>query len=604
MFQLGVVLGGTLLALIAFRISPWPGWLIVLLTLGAWFLAWHAQRAMKASLQRYTLWLRIKNSHLARMQLDWEQIPPVERQEETDHPFEKDLDISGPFSLHQLLNMAYSEGGRQRLRHWLLSTIPDPETMRRRQRLVRELTPLTRFRDTFQLASYRTILNVEQQNDHELLLLWLDLPLHAAPPFLILLISCLISACLCLFVGLYFFLSFSFSFVVAASLLAFLWFLLTGRYRVRLFEDASQMYNTLKHLTTVFTFLETYPYGPHQYVKDLCSPFQQSAQKPSTLVRRLRQIAQWARITQGGQVSARASTSSLTAGALEQQLWNLLFNIVIPLDLFLAFRLARWKDEARRALPQWLDIWYELECLCSLATFAYLNPEYVFPELLSSSHSSGVLLHAVGLGHPLLKDDDKVVNDVRIDEAARLLLITGSNMAGKSTFLRTLGINLVLAYAGGPVNAHVFQTQYVEVCCCIRVSDSLVEGYSYFYAELRRIKQILQRLQEGPDHPLFVLIDEIYKGTNNRERLVGSSAYLHALADAPCCGAISTHDLELAQVAEEVPHVSNVHFRDSIVDGEMFFDYRLRSGPCPTTNALKLMKMVGLPVTWKGASAH
>jgi DNA mismatch repair ATPase MutS len=180
-------------------------------------------------------------------------------------------------------------------------------------------------------------------------------------------------------------------------------------------------------------------------------------------------------------------------------------------------------------------------------------------------------------------------------------------MSGKSTFLRTLGVNLVLAYAGAPVAARFLRTRPFRLFTCIHVSDSLSDGISYFYAEVRRLKALLVELQRAGEvghdgaqsaagYPIFYLIDEIFRGTNNREREIGSRAYVRALAGAYGTGVISTHDLELVHLAEEFPGIRNFHFREEVLGERLAFDYRLRPGPCPTTNALKIMEMEGLPV--------
>jgi DNA mismatch repair ATPase MutS len=171
-------------------------------------------------------------------------------------------------------------------------------------------------------------------------------------------------------------------------------------------------------------------------------------------------------------------------------------------------------------------------------------------------------------------------------------MITGSNMSGKSSFLRTLGINLALANTGAVVNATHLQISPFRIYTCIKVSDSLAEGYSYFYAEVRRLKALLDALEQTDTLPLFFLIDEIFKGTNNRERLLGSEAYIHALIGKRGTGAISTHDLELANLTG----LSNYHFADQVRDGQLTFDYTLRPGISPTTNALRIMRLAGLPV--------
>ena len=169
-------------------------------------------------------------------------------------------------------------------------------------------------------------------------------------------------------------------------------------------------------------------------------------------------------------------------------------------------------------------------------------------------------------------------------------------MSGKSTFLRTLGVNVCLAYSGGPVNATSMRVIPFRLFTSINVSDSLSDGISYFYAEVRRLKFLLDELVREHPFPLFFLIDEIFRGTNNREREIGARAYVRALVGGNGVGVISTHDLELVKLENELPDIRNNHFREEVIDGRMVFDYRLRPGPCPTTNALKIMSMEGLPI--------
>jgi DNA mismatch repair ATPase MutS len=246
-----------------------------------------------------------------------------------------------------------------------------------------------------------------------------------------------------------------------------------------------------------------------------------------------------------------------------------------------------------------LDTWFELEALCSLASFAYLNPEYIMPQIEVGQQPGAqpqTIFQAQELGHPLIPLEKKVTNSFGLNALGEVVIVTGSNMAGKSTFLRTLGVNLCLAYAGGPVNAQSFTTSLFRLFTCLRVTDSVTDGYSYFYAEVRRLHALLDALKQPDQAPLFFLVDEIFKGTNNRERLIGSRSFVKALVGRNCVGLISTHDLELVKLADSVPQVRNNHFREEVIEGHMAFDYILRAGPCPTTNALKIMAMEGLPI--------
>jgi DNA mismatch repair ATPase MutS len=273
--------------------------------------------------------------------------------------------------------------------------------------------------------------------------------------------------------------------------------------------------------------------------------------------------------------------------------------LAVPWDVVWGYFLARRKAELAAALPQWLDIWHELEALSALATFAYLNPQYTWPVVhgqADQNGGNGPIFAATALGHPLIHAEGKVHNDFTIRQMGQIVIITGSNMAGKSSFLRALGVNLVLAYAGSVVNATSLESGLFRLFTCIRVTDSIVDGFSYFYAEVRRLKALLDAFHQPNALPLFYLIDEIFRGTNNLERLLGSRAYIRALAGARGVGFIATHDLELAKLEGESPFIHNYHFREEVHDGRMVFDYILRPGPSPTTNALKIMRLEGLPV--------
>jgi DNA mismatch repair ATPase MutS len=170
-------------------------------------------------------------------------------------------------------------------------------------------------------------------------------------------------------------------------------------------------------------------------------------------------------------------------------------------------------------------------------------------------------------------------------------------MSGKSTFLRTVGINVCLAQAGAPVCASRVSWTWSRLACCIRIDDSLDAGLSFFYAEVKRLKTILNLTHIRTDPPVLFLIDEIFRGTNNRERLIGSRAYIRALSQGHGFGLVSTHDLELTDLEKDIPSMTNLHFQETVSAGALQFDYRLRPGPCPTTNALRIMQLEELPVS-------
>jgi DNA mismatch repair ATPase MutS len=236
-----------------------------------------------------------------------------------------------------------------------------------------------------------------------------------------------------------------------------------------------------------------------------------------------------------------------------------------------------------------------LEALSALATFADLNKGHTtYPQFIPVTETP--IFEVVEMGHPLIPASRRVCNSLTVENKGDIALLTGSNMSGKSTFLRTIGLNLSLTFAGAPVIAEEFRTLPFRQYACIRVTDSVTDGISYFYAEVRRLKGLLDELERDSDYPLLFLIDEIFRGTNNRERLVGSRSYIRSLVGTNGTGIIATHDLELVQLADEFEKIDNYHFRDEVRDGKMIFDYKLHEGPSPTTNALKIMQMEGLPV--------
>jgi MutS domain V len=540
---------------------------------------------VRESIGRNSLMLHIKSVQVARLNLDWDHLPLADQSPpETNHLFETDLDVTGERSLHRLLDTSVTREGSSRLRSWLLSNTPDQLIIEKRQSLVRELEKLSLFRDKLHLYAaiasrdtstpYLAQQRVSQSDrwDSRTLVSWIE---HAVSkdslrPTVILL-ALLSAGNITLFV------------LASLNLIPHLWpiaFLIyvgamiakQGRIATA-WGEVQDLEKALRRFGTVFKYLESRVCsGPE--VAQLCGPFLDSHKRPAAELSRIERMA---------------AALGLRTNAL---LW-LLVHAFIPWDFFFTYRLEQLKREISQLLPRWLDAWYELEALNSLANFAWLNPRYAFPEIVSNRK----LLAAYGIGHPLIRPKDKICNDFELDEQRRIVILTGSNMAGKSTFLKTVGLNLCLAYAGAPVNAERFQSSLFRLFTCIKVSDSVQDGLSYFYAEVKRLKLLLSALEMDTDQAVIFLIDEIFRGTNNRERHIGSHAFIRALANRRnALGMIATHDLELTKLPDEIPGIENFHFREEIGDGRMVFDYLLRRGPCPTTNALTIMRIEGLPV--------
>ena len=268
-----------------------------------------------------------------------------------------------------------------------------------------------------------------------------------------------------------------------------------------------------------------------------------------------------------------------------------LFGPLLLWDVHLIFAIERWRRSSGPALRQWLAAVGEMEALSSLAAYHYEHPADVFPEMSEGAPA----FEAEGLGHPLLAEAIFVRNDVRIAGDLRVLIVSGSNMSGKSTLLRTVGINAVLAQAGAPVRARRLQLTALEIGASIRIQDSLLSGVSRFYAEISRLGLIMRRAARS-GRVLF-LIDELLHGTNSHDRRIGAEAVVRGLVDRCAIGLVTTHDLALASVATAMgSRGANVHFQDVLENGRLKFDYRMRPGVVEHSNALALMRSVGLDV--------
>jgi hypothetical protein len=291
-----------------------------------------------------------------------------------------------------------------------------------------------------------------------------------------------------------------------------------------------------------------------------------------------------ARITQLGRLGARLDWTE-----------NMLFGPVAFALLWTAqvtMAIERWRKVWGSHVRPWMDTVGQFEALCSLAGYSYEHPSDVFPEL---ANTPGGCFEAEALAHPLMPVAHAIRNDVQLDADTRLWIVSGSNMSGKSTLLRTIGISTVLAWAGAPVRAARLKISPLSLGASIRVQDSLQDGRSRFYAEITRLREIVA-LTSGP-RPVLFLLDELLSGTNSHDRKIGAAAIVRALVDRGAIGLIATHDLALVHIAEAVHgRARNVHFADTLSGGELHFDYRLQPGVVERSNALDLMRAVGLEV--------
>ena len=537
---------------------------------------------VRESLSRVSLLIDIKRVQIARIRLDWDRLPPTEQSSFADHPFASDLDIVGERSLHRLIDSAVTKEGSERLKSWLLEVRPNAELIEHRQALVRELKGHSLFRDRLQLLSAVARISTVGPTpvrgrgsrwNSRILVEWIErtAPQSSLIPTVLVLSALAALNIACIVLG-------ALQVIPAIWPLTFLIYMgamyLMQHRIASAWDELYELEKALTHFQVVFRYLESRSYKSTPRLAEICAPFVDQHKQPSVEMRRLGRLA----------AALGVRTNPL--------LW-LLVHVLMPWDFIFTHRLELLRNELAHLLPRWLDAWYELETLNSLANFAYLNPHYTFPEISSNISNR---FAARNLGHPLLNLETRVCNSFELDQHQRIVILTGSNMAGKSTFLRTIGVSLSLAYAGSPVNADHLMTSLFRPFTCIKVSDSVQDGLSYFYAEVKRLTALLAATKADDPLPVLFLIDEIFRGTNSRERLIGSRSYIRALSESNAVGLVATHDLELVKLADEIDGVVNFHFREEVSDGRMVFDYRLRSGPCPTTNALTIMRLEGLPV--------
>ena len=521
---------------------------------------------------RWSEWAVLQRQQRARLEHEWGFLA-WEHHDAIDgtHPFAHDLDLVGERSFLHLVDTTVSTGGHRRLREWLLASEPDVPTVVERQRRVAALVPRRHLRDSLALVARLGLAARARSWDTDRLTAWIgDHRPTRSLRWRVGLLGVLAAGNVTLILGA----------VVAgwppwwglSVPLYFMGYVFSLRELAPLFDDALKLQEIVTPLRHVLGWLEDRVMPAP--IEPVVAPLRRTeAHRPAALLRRTQQIV-WA-------ASLRTN----------QLLW-LLVNVVVPWDLWFALRLEAVRDELREHVPHWLDALHDLEALGALANFADLNPRHCFPAF----ETDGPVLSATGLGHALLHPDQVVRNDLTVDRFGRVLLLTGSNMSGKSTFLRTIGMNVVLANAGSAVVADFLRMRPMRPFTCIQVSDSVNDGISYFYAEVKRLASLLRALEHEHAHPQLSLIDEIYRGTNNRERWSGSRAFIEHAVGTRGIVVLSTHDLELAALADTVEDVRNLHFREEVYERHMEFDFVLREGPCPTTNALKLMEREGLPV--------
>jgi hypothetical protein len=479
-----------------------------------------------------------------------------------EHAYARDLDIVGQGSLFQRINAARTLPGERTLAGWLCGPAPAGD-VRARQQAVAELSARVDLREDLALLGEEVGRGVHPDG----LRAWSTAPRQLPAGWPAAAAALLGAAQAAALLG--WTVAPAWGPVFLATFAASLGFVGAFRARVlRVLHGAEHSAQELELLGQILARIERESFRAPRLV-ELRAVFDARRQLPSVSIARLARLVQ-----------------------IEESRDNLIFKPFAALGLAgtqIAFAMERWRATSGDAVGRWLDTVGEIEAFSSLAGFAFDRPDDPFPEIVED----GPAIEAEALGHPLIPDERSVRNDLCLGPRERLLIVSGSNMSGKSTFLRAIGVNAALAFAGAPVRARRMRLSPLAVGACMRLNDSLQEGTSRFYAEIRRLRCIVD--MAGGQPPLLFLLDEILHGTNSHDRRIGAESLLRGLVARGAVGLATTHDLALAAIADALgDRAANVHFQDQLKDGRIVFDYRLRPGVVQRSNALALMKAVGI----------
>lgn len=483
------------------------------------------------------------------------------------HHYANDLDIFGKASLYQYINRTTSEQGNQTLANWLLKPA-DTTTILQRQKAAKELQPLLEWRQQLQAYGNATPLTLGTQQKVKN---WIqdqnNFFRHPIWNWIRFIGPAIIMTILILYIDN--------QLATKWFNLALLIFFLTTGY---ISKKATPTYNHLSKISAEISTLS----NSLKHIED--QPF-----KTSWMLQQ-----QECFINKNTNASVVVKTLNGILSRLDIRLNPVAFiplNILLFWDLQQMLAFEKWKKANQEHIIIWLNTLGKIEAMNSIATVAFNHPQWCYPEIVDQ-HGSFIVSE---LGHPLIPEYKRVNNSFTTDNLGQIAIITGSNMAGKSTFLRSVGLSLVMGMAGAPVCAKTARFSRMQVISTMRISDNLEESTSTFYAELKKLQRIIDMVDRN--EKVFLLLDEILRGTNSLDRHTGSKALIQQLVKKQAVGILATHDLELAKLVEEYPaNIHNYHFDVQVANEELFFDYKLKTGVCNSMNASILMKKIGIEI--------
>jgi ABC-type multidrug transport system fused ATPase/permease subunit len=527
--------------------------------------------SIKAQIEFQRHLIKINKSSLRRIRGKWTDFS--DRGEEfidREHPCSFDLDIFGRGSLFQYLNTALTFYGRRSLSKTITKPCREKKKIKERQEAIEELAGALTWRQEYQAIA---MMSENLSRNPEDLLKWCEnSELIVSKMYQKLLIRLLP-----FLTGAVFLLNQTTSFVPISIPLILLLFQFSatfyyGKTLHKIFSSAGKFKEIIKCYSAMLQHIEN---------ADFSTPLLLEM-KEKLLMKDLKKKA-----------SESISTLERLIGFINLRYSSIHFpvNIITLWDLQFYISLEKWKSRAGKHLREWLIALGKYEELSSLAILRYDNPSWCVATIIDEPYC----LKAEHTGHPLIHHEERVENDLHLDGAGSIMLITGSNMSGKSTMLRTIGINLILSYAGAPVCAENFECSLMNIYSSMRISDNLEKNISSFYAELIRVKMIIEAAQSGT--PMIFFLDEIFRGTNTRDRKTGAVTVLKKLSSDGVMGLVSTHDVELAELEDDTGlKLKNSYFRETYKDNSIHFDYIMREGISDTSDAIYLMRMIGIEI--------
>lgn len=511
--------------------------------------------------------IQLCRGELKGLDYDFSAFDGATEKNSADHSFTLDLDIFGDRSLFQSVNRTVTPIGKEMLVDWFTHPLTDKDEILQRQEAIRELETFTRLRQHFYVTG---ILQPGGQNDlRRLTGLTRTAPFFAKSHFwniliwlvpaiwILLIVTTSIGLLPPAYAGMFFAISFVTAYVRNKKI-------------VDLHNTVNKTEKILYTYANLMKCVEKENFRS-RLLADINRQLTNNNKTASQIIRQLSGLI--------GKLDQRFSAIGL------------ILNIFMLRDTRIAIQLEKWNEDHLHDTTRWFEALARFDSFCSLAGFAFNHPGYIYPAIADRYFK----MEGKALGHPLLKRNVCVRNDINIEKSPWFLIITGANMAGKSTYLRTIGVNYLLACIGAPVCADSLTVYPARMVTSLRTADSLMSNESYFFAELKRLKMIIDRLKQGEQ--LFIILDEILKGTNSVDKQKGSLALMKQLTAYKTCGIIATHDLALGELEEEFPdQIKNYRFEADITDNELTFSYRLREGVAQNMNACFLMNQMGITV--------